>query len=185
MTNMKKYLFNLVIIFYFFIPNFISQTVNGQDSQFFLAKGIDESNNKNYNVGLYYFNQALKIDSTNLEIYLERGHTYFLMGNFKQALANINFVIKKEPKNPKAFFELGSIYYDEDKYKAIEYYSKVIEYSILRGDKRYAGAGYFMRSGLKKSIGDTDGSYNDLKTGAEYGDPACKACLEIYNNIVK
>lgn len=148
------------------------------------AKGRDAISNEEYNLALYYFNQAIKEDDKYVDAFLGKGLAQYNLGNWRNALETYKYVLKINPDNAHAYFGIASIYntWQEDHYKAIEYYDKAYNMSIRDGDKDYAGSCKFMTAVIKWKIGDKTAALKDYKTAAELGNPAAIGFLEIYYN---
>jgi len=168
---------------------FLLASSNGftQNIEFNLSKGKDASNRKEYNLAVSYFNKVIQEDSNWLEAYVERAHANSMLGNYKKAIEDFNFVLKKDSNNTQCYFGIATIYdtWLNDKYGAIEYYTKVIDVSLKNGDNDYAGVGCFMRAELKKQLGDKSGYIDDLKRGAVLNNSTCKFVLELEQMIAK
>ena len=170
-----KVFFTLIIMHLYFLSF-------SQETQLNLGIGKDASSKKEYNTALYYFNLVLNEDSSCIEAYMARAHALHMLGNYRKAIDDYNYVLSVEPKNARAYFGLASINdtWLENKYRAIEYYTKSIEISLENNDKFYAGSGYLMRAKLKGDLGDEKGHLEDLKKGADLNHPFCKDLLELY-----
>ena len=63
------------------------------------------------------FKEALKLDSTNHELYYNCASTYFKLGNIQLAKKYYNLAILHAPDNPNYHFALANLYYSEKQYK--------------------------------------------------------------------
>ena len=79
--------------YYFYIANSYS----------FLDKNID---------AIIYYDSAISLNSKNDRNFAERGLSYFITGNSKKALKDMNIAIKLNSKNSKYYVNRGTIYYD-------------------------------------------------------------------------
>ncbi|RLD83156.1 MAG: hypothetical protein DRJ10_04045 [Bacteroidetes bacterium] len=181
--KIKKKAMRKFVLFY--LISFSTIICFSQNMELDLSKGKDLSNKKEYNSALYYFNSVIEKDSNYLEAYIERAHAYNMLGDYNKALQDYNYVLTKEPDCSTCYFGIATIYdtWFDDKYRAIENYTKVIDLSIKNKDYDYAGTGYFMRAALKQKLGDKKGYLNDLKKGAELNNDICKTLLEFEKNI--
>lgn len=177
---MKKII--ILIPIYFF-----SLTCFPQSKSFNLSKGKDASSKQEYNLALMYFNQVLLEDPICIEALNERAHTYNMLGDYKKAIEDYKFVISKDPNNAEAYFGLGNISetWLDDKYNAVQQFTKAIEISLDKGDNDYAGTCYLMRGAIKDKLGDKLGSIDDFKKGAALGNTWCKSLLELNEKIHK
>lgn len=168
----------------FIIFLFLSSICYSQDKELMMAQGKDASVKENYSLAIYYLDKAIQLDPKYWDAYSERAHAYNQSGDYKKAIEDYNLVLKNVPDCAECFFGLGVIndVHLGDKYSAIQLFSKGIEYSILKNDSEYAGSCYFMRSNLKKDMGDTKGQMEDLKMGADLGSMMCKTFLELYQS---
>lgn len=169
----------------FIIFLFLSSICYSQDKELLLAQGKDASVKENYSLAIYYLDKAIQLDPKYWDAYSERAHAYNQSGYYQKAIEDYNLVLKNVPDCAVCYFGLANIYNIslQDKYKAIQLYTKSMEISIKNNDKEYAGVCYFMRSTLKKDLGDIKGQMDDLKIGANLGNVVCKSILELYQSI--
>ena len=79
--------------YYFYIANSYS----------FLDKNIE---------AIIYYDSAILLNSKNDRNFAERSLSYFIIGNSKKALKDMNIAIKLNSKNSKYYVNRGTIYYD-------------------------------------------------------------------------
>ena len=112
--------------------------------QFILALGI---------VLIPFFNcyaQSTEDDS------LKKGREYAIAKNYDEAMAEVNKVIRMNPRNSKAFNELGNIEYKKSLFdQAIMDYSKAIEINPNYDEAYYNRANvYIDKDNLDQAISD-------------------------------
>ena len=85
---------------------------------------------KDYSNALIFINRSLKIDINNEEsLVIKLKILYYMKSNKKDILDCLNKIQKINKNNPFAFYYLGKISQDEEKYeKAIELYTQSLEY---------------------------------------------------------
>lgn len=146
-----------------------------------IAKGKDASSAENYNLAIYYFSLSIEENPEIIDSYNGRAHAYNMTGDYKKAIKDYEYVLNKDKYNTEAYFGLGSINatWLNNQQKAIYYFTKVIDYSLQKGDSDYAGVGYFMRADIKARLNDRQGYIQDLRKGAKLNHNACKNLLEL------
>lgn len=93
-----------------------------------------EKGNYQYDTGdctgaIASYTQAVKLNSKHAEALNNRGYTYMMMNDYKNALPDLDAAIKIRPAYVNALMNRGDIYnyyYNQDKEKAIADYDKVI-----------------------------------------------------------
>ena len=178
-----------LLLYAIFLTIISAQLSYSQEYDLNMAKGKDASINENYNLALYYFNKAIENNTNEIEPFIERAHANNMLGNYREGINDYNFVLSKDKYNTRAYFGLGSIYdtWLNDKQVAINYYTKVIDYSLQKGDNDFAGTGYLMRADLKARIYDRKGYLQDLKKGSDLNHSTCRDLLklELTNEYLK
>lgn len=82
---------------------------------------------KNFTSAIQDYKQAVKLDPTNFEIFINRGIAYTYMTEYTKAIEDFNMAIKLEPDSANAFFNRGHAYVYTGKYvKAINDYNQAI-----------------------------------------------------------
>jgi len=169
----------------FTIFMFLGLLGKSQEKVLHLSTGKDAMDRKQYNIAVYYFDKAIQEDSLYIEAYVERAHAYNMLGKIDESIKDCNFVLNNDPENASVYFTLGTISFTwlDDNYKAIEYYSKAIEYSLKKDDNMLAGSAYYMRAHIKRKLGDDKGHVEDLEKGAKIGNQICKEALRLYKQV--
>lgn len=169
----------------FIIFLFISSICYSQDKELLLSQGKDASVKENYSLAIYYLDKAIQLDPKYWDAYTSRAHAYSMSGDYQKAIEDFNLVLKNDANCAHCYFGLANIKNVDfgDKYSSIQLYTKAIEISLSKNDNEYAGACYFMRSSMKKDLGDGKGQMEDLKMGANLGNIMCKTILELYQSV--
>jgi tetratricopeptide (TPR) repeat protein len=116
-----------------------------------LQKAIDDLNN-----AIYYQMPQKYMD----KVYLNRGVTYYNIGDFPKAEADFQSALDLNPQNATAYHSWGMLKYEEKNYEeAIKYFNKAIQYedsnpviyynlamSYLRSDDMENACYYFNKS---------------------------------------
>ena len=91
-------------------------------------RGIILNRNGNLNAALADFEEALDIDSTLAEAYLNRGNSYFLAGHFDDALADYQRALDLDISKPwAAWYNIGLVFdAKKEPEKAQEAYRKAL-----------------------------------------------------------
>ncbi|MBL7111533.1 MAG: tetratricopeptide repeat protein [Bacteroidales bacterium] len=174
-----KKLLNTTLISIFIINCSYSQTAD-----FYISKGKDANNKEEYNLAVYYFDLALKLDSINFAAHDERGLAKYNLGRFDDAIADYEKAISINDKMPSPYFGIGSVKSTQLKYyEAINYYSISIEKSLAIGDTEFAGASYFIRGATKSDLGDEQGMFEDYREAEKLGNLVAKEILRLYESI--
>ncbi len=93
----------------------------------FLGIGIKAYTKNDIGASIYYFKEALKLDSCLIEARKRLGLAYYRNGMFYEAVNEYTAVVKVEPNNEQIHNMLGIIYYTMGKTdQAVEEYQKAI-----------------------------------------------------------
>jgi len=93
----------------------------------FFIKGIYFANTKQYPKAIAQFDSCILRDWKITDAYLEKGRSYFHMGNFNEALKTFNMAITVSNTDPDAYYWLGRCYEAQHKKAdAVSYYQKAI-----------------------------------------------------------
>ncbi|MBI4777725.1 tetratricopeptide repeat protein, partial [Candidatus Desantisbacteria bacterium] len=93
----------------------------------FLGLGIKAYTKNDIGASIYYFKEALKLESCLIEAKKRLGFAYYRNGMLNEAVNEYTAVSKIEPNNEQTHNVLGIIYYTIGKTdKAIEEYQKAI-----------------------------------------------------------
>ncbi len=118
------------------------------------------------------FNHTLKVTDYNCLIYNNRGNTYYVLGNYKQAIEDYDRAIEIKPDYTDAYNNRGIAYTYLSNYRqAIEDFNRAIEIN-----PSYTKA-YLNRGVAYARLGNNNLAVNDLKTAAKLGDEHAKNFL--------
>jgi lipoprotein NlpI len=101
--------------------------------------------------------EAIKIDRTYAQAYINRGNAYLNKGDFDRAFADFNDAIRLDPKSAWAYSERGDLY----KLRGDFDHAMADFNEAIRLDPNYA-IGYFFRGDLYKRQGNYDRAMTDL-----------------------
>jgi tetratricopeptide (TPR) repeat protein len=147
---MKKVIFFLVILV-------MSQKIYCQTEADFFARALDKEKNKNYKGAIRYYTKALKLDSTNIEIWERRGFAKSNLHLYPSAILDFEQLIKLNPNNSNYYYVSGVMKYTIKDYKnAIIDYTKAID--INPEDANL----YSERGRCKFSSNDFEGAFADF-----------------------
>jgi tetratricopeptide (TPR) repeat protein len=81
-----------------------------------------------YRRALPYCDQAISIDPERLDVYSERGHIYYMLKNYDEALQEYYTVLESSPDNEEALFFIGSIELDRNRLEeSLQAFNKLIQ----------------------------------------------------------
>ena len=72
-----------------------------------MQRGLDAFNEKNYDRAFYYFNEVVVLDPAYSEGWHKRATVYYVQDNFSRALADLEHVLRIEPRQFLAKFFVG------------------------------------------------------------------------------
>jgi len=115
-------------------------------------QGQKQYDQKDYSKALALFNQALKLDTTQAQIYESQGKTLLQLKNFDQAITSYNRAIMLKANWADAYFGRGFACFKKKQYnqamqdlnKAIALNAQVADYYHARGYVRYENKFYKM-----------------------------------------
>lgn len=131
--------------------------------------------NRNNPQAIQYFDNALRIDSTNLEAREFQGVYYKKRGEFDKAFAVYRDIIAQNPDYSNAYFDMGAIYLEQDSLaRAYDNFD-----IALKTDPLFVKA-YYYRGLCSEMQGNRDAALADYrqanKMSPDYAEP--KAALE-------
>tara|TARA_R110002110_G_scaffold15846_2_gene70022 strand:- start:225 stop:854 length:630 start_codon:yes stop_codon:yes gene_type:complete len=93
-----------------------------------MQRGLDAFNEKNYDRAFYYFNEVVVLDPAYSEGWHKRATVYYVQDNFSRALADLEHVLRIEPRQ---FLAMGglALMLEElgDKKGALEVFRRALE----------------------------------------------------------
>lgn len=142
------------------------------DAWMFLGKIMT---NRNDPVAIQYFDNALRLDSTNLEAREFKGVLYKRRGEFDKAFAVYRDIIARNPDYANAYFDMGVIYLELDSLqKAYDNFNIAVQV-----DQLFVKA-YYYRGQTSELQGNTDAAKQDYLQASQMSPnwPEPKAALE-------
>lgn len=129
-----------------------------------------------------YFDNALRVDSTNLAALLGKGNFYYTQGELEKALEMFEKIKAIDRQYPHAYFNSGLIYLEmEEPDKAYDQFDQTVRVSPLyRAAYYYRGRSSEMRGDLETARIDYQ---NALKSGGSY--PAAEEALADLELLLK
>ncbi len=113
---------------------------------------------RNDPVAVQYYDNALRIDSTSLEVREYKGDFYKRHGDDAQAMATYRDIIARNPDYSNAYFNLGIMYLTQDSLpKARDHFNLAI-----KTDPLFVNA-YYFRGVTYEAMGDLPAAYKDYK----------------------
>lgn len=195
---MKKISFLAVLILVFSLHcNGQMSVIEKRQLSRLYNEGVKQVINKDYNGALSSFNNCLKINESNAQVYMNLGRVQAALGNFDKAIGDLDKAIQVDPGLGEAYFYKGYFLFGNDTSGiseemlglAVEKGYDIAEIHYLLGlsflakgmdDKAlisfnkaikladdYALA-YHERAGIKKRLGDYNGALYDYKTAVNY-----------------
>jgi tetratricopeptide (TPR) repeat protein len=112
--------------------------------------------NKNNPQALRFFDNALRIDSLNMEAREFKAIYYKRRGEFDKAFAMYRSIVAQEPDYSTAWFDMGMIYLEQDNLdKAIEHFSIAIKTDpIFINAYYYRGMAYELKENFEAALQD-------------------------------
>jgi len=93
-----------------------------------LFEGAQLRIQEQFDAAIAKFGEAIQMDSTNPEGYIQRGITYSNIGKQDEAIIDFNFAINYDPASAEAYNSRGNAWAQKDEYtQAINDYTKAIE----------------------------------------------------------
>ncbi|MBW4497309.1 MAG: tetratricopeptide repeat protein [Oscillatoria princeps RMCB-10] len=76
----------------------------------FFSQGLSKARKEDHKGAIEDFNQALRLNPQNSQIYYNRGRSRFKLGDTQGAIADLTHALQSNPGNAEAYFILGNIY---------------------------------------------------------------------------
>jgi tetratricopeptide (TPR) repeat protein len=123
---------------------------------FYLNLGDEYLQKGEYAAAINSYNQALKFDSSDADIYYKLGLVHYQLGDYHTAIINYNQAINININHPQAYNKIGLAHYQIGNYQiAIEAYTQAI---IINP---HIAINYKNRGDVRSHIGDTQGAIED------------------------
>lgn len=75
-----------------------------------LKQGHDKAEKQDYQGAIEFYNQVIKLDINNEEVYYDRGIVYLKIGNYQKSLDDFTQTLRLNDKHLKAYINRGDIY---------------------------------------------------------------------------
>ncbi|MEO6758063.1 MAG: tetratricopeptide repeat protein, partial [Saprospiraceae bacterium] len=125
------------------------------DAWTFLGRIFSQRNDP---LAIQYFDNALRVDSSRLEVLEYQGDFYKRTGDYTKASAVYRELIGRNPDYSNAFFDIGLIYLDQDSLnKAYDNFNIAI-----KTDPLFVNA-YYFRGVSSEALGNMAAAYADYK----------------------
>ena len=74
-----------------------------------ISRAIELTDEGEYDAAIEEFNSAIELDPSHLESYIGRAYLYYFLGQYEEALADVNWVLDEDSENAQAHWILGAI----------------------------------------------------------------------------
>lgn len=114
-------------------------------------KAIEFYNRNNTEMALAAFDRCISLGINPEMSYYKRGNCKTALGNVNGAIADLEYVVRLNPKHYEAHFNLGGLHLDKENYdRAIDYYQKAVTINTQSDNGFYRLAEAYQRKGQKK-----------------------------------
>ena len=163
---------------YFLIARKISKNTDFLSS-FYLGK--IEFENQNNDKAIYFLNEAMKMDSNNLELVRLKGVLSFNIGSYREASLAMGKIVAANPGDTEAIYYLGISLFRINKFvDAVKYLSMVRNVALYQIDVEFTLATIYKKKGdLPKAVEVLTEVLDSVKKGTIANFPPNKAC-DIY-----
>lgn len=104
-----------------------NKTIAEKEEIEWFEKGYSSAVSGNHSDAINAYSRALELNPKDVEVYNNRGISYFELGKYDEAIDDFTKAIRLNPKDVEAYYNRGKIYGELGKYsKAIKDYSKAI-----------------------------------------------------------
>jgi tetratricopeptide (TPR) repeat protein len=129
-----------------------------------LRKGYDYYKANRLKEALEKFDTAIKSDPENYEAYFWRARTYIRLGQFDNAVTDLNQVVELNPRYSAAYDNLGWLFMRRNKFdESLDHLNKSIE---LKPDNGWA---HYMRGRVFFNKGNLDEAYENANAACQLG----------------
>jgi tetratricopeptide (TPR) repeat protein len=130
----------------------ISEEINKIPQPQLFRKALDFYNKNETEKALVAFDRCISLGINPEASYYKRGNCKTTLGNVNGAIADLETVVRLNPKHYEANFNLGGLYLDKENYdRAIEYYQKAVTANPQSDNGFYRLAEAYQKKGEKKT----------------------------------
>ena len=105
-------------------------TAGAQDAKYYMDKGIEATEKKDYDLAISNYTLAISLDVGLAEAYNKRGLAYRYKEEYVKAVMDYNKAIELDPAYAEAYINRGNVYYKKSSYAlAIKDFSEAISLS--------------------------------------------------------
>ncbi|MBW4686934.1 MAG: trypsin-like peptidase domain-containing protein [Komarekiella atlantica HA4396-MV6] len=121
----------------------------------------------NYRRAIEYYNQAIRLEPRNANIYANRARAYISLKDYQGGLEDYNQAIQINPNFSGVYYSRATVYQLlKNKNKALQDYNSAIRINRNWGNRSIADA-YYRRGLLRVNLGDRKAAIADLQTAAD------------------
>jgi S1-C subfamily serine protease len=144
-----------------------SVSAEARQSATYHANGLIQVQKGNYRRAIEYYNQAIRLEPRNANIYLNRANAQLKLKNYRGALEDYAQAIQINPNFSGVYLSRGSVYQLlKDKNKALQNYDSAIRINRNWGNRSIADA-YYRRGLVRLDLGDKKSALGDFQTAAD------------------
>jgi S1-C subfamily serine protease len=131
------------------------------------ADGLVQVQKGNYRRAIEYYNQAIRLEPRNANIYVNRARAYLNLKDYQGALEDYNQAIQINPNYSAVYYGRGIVYQLlKNKNKALQDYNSAIRINRNWGNRSIADA-YYRRGLVRLDLGDKKSALVDFQTAAD------------------
>ena len=142
-------------------------------------------NQGKYDLAIFEFNQAIRLNPKFAYAYNNRGLVYYIQGKYEKAIADYGKVIQLNPKYAEAYNNRGNVYYNQGKYDlALADYNQAIQLNPKDANAYYnRGLNYKDNRNIEKAISDFEKAANLYKQ--QKNQKSHQKCLDQLKRLTK
>lgn len=130
----------------------VSEEINKIPPPQLFRKALDFYNKNETEKALVAFDRCISLGISPETSYYKRGNCKTTLGNVNGAIADLETVVRMNPKHYEANFNLGGLYLDKENYdRAISYYQKAVTTNPQSDNGFYRLAEAYQKKGEKKT----------------------------------
>lgn len=129
----------------------IKEEISKIPAQQLFKKAMEFYNRNNTEKALVAFDRCISLGINPEMSYYKRGNCKTTLGNVNGAIADLEYVVRLNPKHFEANFNLGGLHLDKENYDtAISYYQKAVAINPQSDNGLYRMAEAYQKKGQKK-----------------------------------